>query len=168
MNNLEHISSPVSESWVYWILLLFFVLVAFNNSVRESVVIAMRNSFSHSERVYGGQSQNIMEMSTAWIFRVGVLALAIYLLLHISESFTFIAYTKTLGIVALIDFVRNMPNKPKAKVQSRIILNTEQAKRLLLTLQENIAKYEEKYGEIRLAGSKVNMPIGFGGFKGEA
>ena len=68
----------------------------------------------------------------------------------------------------IIDFVRNMPNKPKAKVQSRIILNTEQAKRLLLTLQENIAKYEEKYGEIRLAGSKVNMPIGFGGFKGEA
>ena len=108
MNNLEHISSPVSESWIYWILLLFFVLVAFNNSVRESVVIAMRNSFSHSERVYGGQSQNILAMSTAWIFRVGVLALAIYLLLHISESFTFIAYTKTLGIVALIDFVRNI------------------------------------------------------------
>ena len=68
----------------------------------------------------------------------------------------------------ILDFIRNMPNMPKSKVQSRIILNTEQAKRLLLTLQENIAKYEERYGEIRLSNNKANMPIGFGGFKGEA
>lgn len=68
----------------------------------------------------------------------------------------------------ILDFVRNMPGVPKAKVQSRIILNTEQAKRLLLTLQENIAKYEAKYGEINLSGSKVNIPFGLSGFKGEA
>lgn len=69
----------------------------------------------------------------------------------------------------ILDFVRNMPNTPKAKVQSRIILNTEQAKRLLLTLQENIAKYEEQYGEITLPNSyNRSLPLGFGGFKGEA
>lgn len=103
-----HISSPLSESWVYWILLLFFVLVAVNRSVRESVVVALRNSFSHSERVYGGQSQNILAISTAWIFRVGVLAMAIYILLYTSEQFTFMAYTKILGVVALIEVIRHI------------------------------------------------------------
>ena len=103
-----HISSPISESWVYWILLLFFVLVAINRSVRDSVVVAMRNSFSHSERVYGGQSQNILAISTAWIFRVGVLAMAIYVLSYTSEQFTFMAYTKILGVVALIEVIRHI------------------------------------------------------------
>ena len=103
-----HISSPISESWVYWILLLFFVLVAVNRSVRDSVVVALRNSFSHSERVYGGQSQNILAISTAWIFRVGVLAMAIYILLYTSEQFTFMAYTKILGVVALIEVIRHI------------------------------------------------------------
>ena len=103
-----HISSPLSESWVYWILLLFFVLVAVNRSVRDSVVVALRNSFSHSERVYGGQSQNILAISTAWIFRVGVLAMAIYILLYTSEQFTFMAYTKILGVVALIEVIRHI------------------------------------------------------------
>lgn len=69
----------------------------------------------------------------------------------------------------ILDFVRNMPGVPKAKVQSRIILNTEQAKRLLLTLQENIAKFEQTYGEITVSGKpKINIPLGLGGFKGEA
>ena len=103
-----HISSPISESWVYWILLLFFVLVAINRSVRDSVVVAMRNSFSHSERVYGGQSQNILAISTAWIFRVGVLAMVIYVLSYTSEQFTFMAYTKILGAVALIEVIRHI------------------------------------------------------------
>lgn len=103
-----HISSPISESWVYWILLLFFVLVAVNRSVRDSVVVALRNSFSHSERVYGGQSQNILAISTAWIFRIGVLAMAIYVLLYTSEQFTFMAYTKILGVVALIEVIRHI------------------------------------------------------------
>ena len=103
-----HISSPISESWVYWILLLFFVLVAVNRSVRDSVVVALRNSFSHSERVYGGQSQNILAISTAWIFRVGVLAMAIYVLSYTSEQFTFMAYTKILGAVALIEVIRHI------------------------------------------------------------
>ena len=96
-----HISSPVSESWVNWILLLFFILLVVNRSVRESVVVALRNSFSHSERVYGGQSQNILAISTAWIFRVGVLAMVIYLLLHVTECFTFVGYIAAI-IPALI------------------------------------------------------------------
>lgn len=48
------------------------------------------------------------------------------------------------------DFVSVMPGAPKAKVQSRIVLAPEHAKRLLYALQENIARYEQSFGPIRL------------------
>ena len=70
----------------------------------------------------------------------------------------------------IVDFIRLMPGVPKAKVQSRIILTPEHAKRLLSALQENIAKYEKLFGLINKPAGSGNtfMPpiVGFGG--GEA
>ena len=48
-----------------------------------------------------------------------------------------------------LDFVALAPNAPSAKVQSRIILNPENAKNLLFALRDNIAKYEATFGEIQ-------------------
>lgn len=59
----------------------------------------------------------------------------------------------------VVDFVRLMPGVPKAKVQSRIILTPEHAKRLMLALIENIKKYESQNGEIKLQGKGFNPPI---------
>ena len=50
----------------------------------------------------------------------------------------------------IIDFAAILPGLPKAKVKSRIILTPEHAKRLLLSLQENIARYETNVGRIEL------------------
>ena len=50
----------------------------------------------------------------------------------------------------VLDFIRLLPGTPKAKVQSRIILTPENAKRLMFTLQDNLAKYEEMFGPIRV------------------
>ncbi len=69
----------------------------------------------------------------------------------------------------VIDFAQLMPNTPKAKVKSRIILNAEHAKRLLLALQENITKFEKQNGKIILSEQKnPPIPMNFGGMKGEA
>jgi hypothetical protein len=59
----------------------------------------------------------------------------------------------------VVDFVRLMPGLPKAKVQSRIILTPEHAKRLMLALADNVKKYESQYGEIKLQGMGFNPPI---------
>jgi len=48
----------------------------------------------------------------------------------------------------VIDFVRIIPNAPKAKVKSRVILTPEHAKRLLSALADNISKYEKQFGPI--------------------
>ena len=68
----------------------------------------------------------------------------------------------------VVDFIRIMPGTPKANVKSRIILTPEHAKRLLLALQDNIAKYEQQNGKIKIGDNNPipPIPMGFGG--GEA
>ncbi len=65
----------------------------------------------------------------------------------------------------VLDFVRIMPGLPKAKVQSRIILTPEHAKRLMGALQDNIAKFEAANGAIKVTSNKQGSPIpmSFGG-----
>ena len=48
----------------------------------------------------------------------------------------------------ILDFASVLPGLPKAKVRSRVILAPEHAKRLLLSLQENVARYENTFGPI--------------------
>lgn len=47
-----------------------------------------------------------------------------------------------------LDFVMMAPNMPQAKVKSRIIMTPENAKNLLFALRDNLAKYEQTFGEI--------------------
>lgn len=68
----------------------------------------------------------------------------------------------------VIDFIRVMPNMPKSKVKSRIIMNPEHAKRLFAALSQNIEKYEQQFGEIVLPENRKSMPISNWNFKGEA
>lgn len=65
----------------------------------------------------------------------------------------------------VLDFVRLLPGIPKANVKARVILAPEHAKRLLFALQENIGKYEQQFGGIKLpgfepAGGKTAAPFG--------
>ncbi len=64
----------------------------------------------------------------------------------------------------VLDFVRIMPGIPKAKVKSRVILTPEHAKRLLMALQDNLAKYEAAHGKIKHSENPGgNFPLNFGG-----
>ncbi|MDL2230173.1 DUF3467 domain-containing protein [Alistipes sp. OttesenSCG-928-L06] len=66
----------------------------------------------------------------------------------------------------VLDFIRMAPGMPKAKVKSRVILTPEHAKRLLLSLQDNIRKYESHFGEIRIPQAQApgqDFPFGFNG-----
>lgn len=50
----------------------------------------------------------------------------------------------------VIDFAALMPGFPKAKVRNRIILAPEHAKRLLMSLQDNITRYESNVARINI------------------
>ena len=67
----------------------------------------------------------------------------------------------------ILDFIRMMPNMPKAKVKSRIILTPHHAKRLLNALQENVNKYEAQHGQV--ADNNIPpFPMNFNTPKGQA
>ncbi len=68
----------------------------------------------------------------------------------------------------VVDFIRMMPGAPKAKVKARIILTPEHAKRLLAALEENVQRFEQSYGPIKLHQEATTYPMNFGGAVGEA
>ena len=59
----------------------------------------------------------------------------------------------------VVDFIRVMPGVPKAKVQTRIVVTPEHAKRLMMALIDNVKKYEAQFGEIHLHGQNYIPPI---------
>src|SRR3954470_20604764 len=49
-----------------------------------------------------------------------------------------------------LDFIYVQPQQPKAQVLSRIITSPKHMKRLLLAMQDNLSKYEAKFGVVEL------------------
>jgi hypothetical protein len=64
----------------------------------------------------------------------------------------------------IVDYARVLPNTPKAKVYGRIIMTPMNAKLLHKALGENIAKFEDKYGEIKAPDQGFEHPAGRIGF----
>ncbi|MBC8214800.1 MAG: DUF3467 domain-containing protein [Candidatus Marinimicrobia bacterium] len=63
----------------------------------------------------------------------------------------------------ILDFAQVLPGLPKANVKARIIMTPSHAKTLLMILQDNVRKFEEKYGEIKMVkpggqGFEVKVP----------
>ena len=61
----------------------------------------------------------------------------------------------------VIDFTRILPGVPKARVQARVIMTPQHTKLLLNAIKDNIQKYEEKFGEIKIHGEESSNPFGF-------
>lgn len=76
----------------------------------------------------------------------------------IFSNFVLIAHSPSEFI---IDFARILPGLPKAKVFSRIVMTPQHARLLLSALEENIKKFEERFGKIKLI-SKEETTKGFG------
>ncbi|MFN0032169.1 MAG: DUF3467 domain-containing protein [Flavobacteriales bacterium] len=69
----------------------------------------------------------------------------------------------------VVDFIRVMPGVPKAKVQTRVILTPQHAKRLMRAIADNIQKYEAQHGKIQeTLGQDHMIPMNFGGPQGQA
>lgn len=75
----------------------------------------------------------------------------------IYSNFAVIAHSPTEFV---LDFIRILPGTEKAAVKSRVISSPEQAKRLLLSLQENIRSYEANFGQITIhAPAEQSIPL---------
>ena len=50
----------------------------------------------------------------------------------------------------VLDYIRVLPGMAKAKVKSRIIMSPMHVKTLMFALQDNVKKFEDKFGEIKV------------------
>ena len=55
----------------------------------------------------------------------------------------------------VMDYIRVLPGMKKSKVKSRIIMAPMHAKTLMMALQDNIKKFENKFGEIKVLKQEV-------------
>lgn len=61
----------------------------------------------------------------------------------------------------VLDFVALMPNTPKARVKSRIVMTPINAKRLLRAMMDNIRRFESNHGTIQDNDIPPNFPTHF-------
>ena len=54
-----------------------------------------------------------------------------------------------------LDFIYVQPQQPRAKVRSRIITNPKHMKRLFMAMQDHLAKFEARFGEIQVKDGDV-------------
>ena len=59
----------------------------------------------------------------------------------------------------ILDFIRVLPGVPKSKVKSRIIISPVHAKAFSRALNDNIVKFEKKYGEIKSLDKNLSSMI---------
>jgi hypothetical protein len=53
----------------------------------------------------------------------------------------------------VMDFIFVQPQQPKAKVRARILSSPKHTKRLLKALQDNVERYESRFGTIDISGA---------------
>lgn len=58
----------------------------------------------------------------------------------------------------VIDFAKVLPGFQNPMVHTRIIMSPEHLKRLVAALEDNLKKYEQRYGEIKLPEMNYVMP----------
>lgn len=50
----------------------------------------------------------------------------------------------------VMDFIQVMPNDPRARIQTRVVMTPVNAKLFLRALSENLTRFEERHGEIEV------------------
>lgn len=57
----------------------------------------------------------------------------------------------------IVDFAQILPNDPRVRVQSRVVMTPANAKAFLNALRENLDRFEQTHGEIALPPKPVSL-----------
>lgn len=76
----------------------------------------------------------------------------------IYSNFVLIAHSPSEFI---LDFARMLPGLPKAKVFARIVMTPQHTRLLFNALEENLKKYEDRFGKINVLGRESERQVGF-------
>lgn len=106
MEVINRISSPTSESWVAWVLLILSIGWVLKKMFVPELIMVFRGMFSRGERSYvatGGQMKYLTQA-----FRIGIIALLIQLVLQTGCGFLLTDYCIVVGVVSLVLLVQRL------------------------------------------------------------
>ena len=105
MDVITRISSPMTESWFAWLFFAFFVFWVSKGMFLAEASLVFRGLFSKGERSYVGNT-GLQYLTT--LYRAGIMALLIYMLIHVTGEFTFINYSIVLGVILAAILTQNL------------------------------------------------------------
>lgn len=104
VESVNRISSAMSDAEVAWVLLVMLALMAMNRMFVAEIGLVVRGLYSRSERIYSDMSwqSNLL----AWVYRIGILALVIFLAVGRDYTHFALDYLIVVGVVAVGLLVR--------------------------------------------------------------
>ena len=100
MDKIALISSPISEAWPMWLMFGLLLCVTMAEVLQpETLRLAFRTTFTKLDRTYGDRASDLISSVLLNVFRVGSLAMALYVFTWHREPFSILTFG---GIVLLI------------------------------------------------------------------
>lgn len=101
MNNIAHITSLYSASWMAWVMFVLLV-VGLLSPLTRVTSMTLQSIFSRSERSYAVHVRSRMSGLALHIFRFGIVAMAMLLCAFPQGAFSFLSYLKVFGGCAIL------------------------------------------------------------------
>jgi hypothetical protein len=105
MDVITRISSPLTESWFAWLFFAFFVFWVSKGMFLAEANLVFRGLFSKGERSYVG---NVGLQYLTILYKAGIMALLIYMLIHADGEFILINYGIVFGVILATILVQNL------------------------------------------------------------
>lgn len=104
---VDRISSPMSESWTAWVLLILLLLVGWAIQRQPTLLrVAWQTTMAKSERSYSDAALDALALVMVILFRIGTVAMALDVLFFDGENFLFFDYLWTLLILLGMELVK--------------------------------------------------------------
>ena len=109
MDRIDIISTPISEAWPMW-LMFFLLLCGVLAEVLQpgTLKLAFRTTFTRLERTFGDRANNFMSSLLLNVFRIGTLAMSLYVFTYHALSFSLLTYTYIVLLIIAIVLVKNL------------------------------------------------------------
>lgn len=111
MDGIAHISSVVSAPWIAWIMLALVGCAVFAEAAQPGVITQAHSSFfARSERTYHDSPMNFMGQLLITLFRLGTVAMMLFLCICPAAHAPFAAFSAVLGIIFAIVVLKMLSN----------------------------------------------------------
>ncbi len=107
MTEIARISTPLSEAWPTWLMLgLLLCLVLSEVLQPDSFSSVFRSTFTRLERVYGDRARNFYGVLLLNTFRIGTVAMALYVFTYSHAPFSLLTYGSIILLIIAIILVK--------------------------------------------------------------